>query len=161
MHPITVLTNIPLRIMIDNSDLLGQMARWAIELSEFSIQFKPFLALNGQVLTDFLEKITQQGMEPDSSSWWTLNMDGASRQMGAELGLQLKAPTGEIIEQAICFDFLASNNEVEYKAFIAEIDLAIFVSSKKKKKKSDSQLVVGQVNGEYEISESCVLMCNP
>ena len=77
-------------------------------------------------------------------------MDGASRQMGAGLGLQLKAPTGEIIEQAIRLDFPASKNEAEYKAIIVGIDLAIFVCSEKIIIRSDSQWVVGQVNGEYE-----------
>ena len=77
-------------------------------------------------------------------------MDGASRQTGAELGLQLEAPTGEVIERAIRLDFHTSNNEVEYEAIIAGLDLAISISSEKIIKRSDSQLVVGQVNGEYE-----------
>ena len=75
------------------------MARWEIELSEFGIQYKPRLALKGQVLSNFLAEISQQEMEPDSSCWWTLNVDGTSRHMGAGLGLLFKAPTKEIIEQ--------------------------------------------------------------
>ena len=67
------------------------------------------------------------------------------------LGLQLKALTREIIEQAIRLNFLASNNEAEYEAIIVGIDLAISMSSEKLIIRSDSQLVVGQVNGEYEI----------
>ena len=47
-------------------------------------------------------------------------------------------------------DFLASNNEAEYKAIIVGLDLVISVSSEKIIIRSDSQLVVGQVNGEYE-----------
>ena len=38
-------------------------------------------------------------------------MDDTSWQMGARLGLQLEASTGEIIEQAIRLDFLTSNNK--------------------------------------------------
>ena len=83
-------------------------------------------------------------------------MDGASRQTGARLGLQLKAPIGEIIEQAILLDFPASNNEAEYEAIIAVIDLAISVSSEKIIIRSDSQLVVGQVNREYETRDQCM-----
>ena len=83
-------------------------------------------------------------------------MDGTSRHMGASLGLQHKASTGEIIEQAILLDFLASNNEAEYKSIIARIDLAISVSSEKIIIRSDSQLVVGQVNGEYETRDQCM-----
>ena len=48
------------------------------KLSEFGIQYKPHLALKGQVLVDFLVEVPQQEMEPDGSSWWTLNVDGAS-----------------------------------------------------------------------------------
>ena len=105
--------------------------------------------LKGQVLADFLVEFPQQEMEQDSFDWWTLNVDGASRQMGAGLGLQLKAPTGEIIEHAIRLDFLTSN-EVEYEAFIFGIDLAISISLDKIVIRSDSQLMLGQVNGEYE-----------
>ena len=46
-HPIIVLTNLPLRSTIHKPDLSGRMARWAIELSEFGIQYKPRLALKG------------------------------------------------------------------------------------------------------------------
>ena len=64
---ITVLTNLPLRSTIHKPDLSRRMARWAVELSEFGIQYKPCLTLKGQVLVDFLAKIPQQEMEPDSS----------------------------------------------------------------------------------------------
>ena len=141
-----MLTNLPLRSTIHKPDLSGRMARWEIELSEFGIQFKSRLALKGRVLADFLAEIPQQEMEPYGSGWWTLNVDGASRQAGAGLGLQLKALTGEVIEQAIRLNFSASNNEAEYEAIIVGLDLAIFVSSKKICIRRDSQLVVGQIN---------------
>ena len=92
-------------------------------------------------------------MELDNSGWWTLNIDGGSRQIGASLGLQLKAPTREIIKQTIPLNFLASNNEAEYEAIIVGLDLAISVSSEKIIIRSNSQLVVGQVNGEYQTKD--------
>ena len=70
--------------------------------------------------------------------------------MGVGLGLQLKAPTGEVIEHAIRLNFSASNNEAEYKAIIVGLDLATSVSLEKICIRSDSQLVVKQINGEYE-----------
>ena len=81
---------------------------------------------------------------------------GAPRQTGAGLGLKLKAPTGEIIEQAVRLDFPASNNEAEYEAIIVSLDLAISVSSEKIIIRSGSQLVVGQFNGEYETRDQCM-----
>ena len=59
VHPIIVLTNLPLRSTIHEPDLSGQMARWAIELSEFGIQYKPRLVVKGQVLVDFLAEVPQ------------------------------------------------------------------------------------------------------
>ena len=70
-------------------------------------------------------------------------MDGASRETGVGLGLELKAPTREIIEQDIRLDFPTSNNETEYETIITEIDLVIFISSEKIIIRNSSQLVVG------------------
>ena len=107
------------------------MACWAIELSEFDIQYKPHLALNGQILADFFSRTTPTKCGLGNVGWWILNVDDAFHQMGAGVGLKLKAPTGERIEQAIRLDFPASNNETEYEAILDGVDLAKFVSSKK------------------------------
>ena len=56
-------------------------------------------------------------------------MDGPSRQTGAGVGLQLKAPTGEMVEQAIQLDFLTSNNGTKNEAILAGIVLTQSVSS--------------------------------
>ena len=55
-------------------------------------------------------------------------MDGASLHTRARVGLQLKALIGEKVDQAIRLDFPASNNETEYEAILAEVDLAQSVS---------------------------------
>ena len=64
--------------------------------------------------------------------------------------MQLKSPTEEKIEQAIRLGFSASNNELEYEAILTGIELATTVSTDNLLIRSDSQLVVGQVNEEYE-----------
>ena len=75
-------------------------------------------------------------------------MDGASRQTGVGIGLQLKSPGGDKIEQAIQLGFYASNNESEYEAILASIELTTALSAEKLIIRCDSQLVVGQVNAE-------------
>ena len=128
------------------------MARWAIKLREFGIQYKPRLAIKGQKLEAFLAKIPQYDVNLDqgNTDCWILSMDGAPRQTGAGVGLQLKALIGERIEQGIRLDFPPSNNEAEYEAIVAGIELTISISSAKIIIQSDSQLVVEQVNGEDE-----------
>ena len=77
-------------------------------------------------------------------------MDYASCQTGAGVGLQLRAPIGESVEHVVRLGFPASNNETEYEAILDGVDLAKYVSSEKLIIRSDYQLVVGQVNGEYK-----------
>ena len=55
-----------------------------------------------------------------------------------------------MIEQAIHLGFNASNNESEYEAILVGIELETTISADKLLIRSDSQLVVGQVNEEYE-----------
>ena len=83
-------------------------------------------------------------------NWWILNVYGASCQTRADIGLQLKSPTGERIEQVIRLGFSASNNESEYEAILVRIEIAVTVSAYRLLIRSDSQLVVGKVNEEYE-----------
>ena len=82
-------------------------------------------------MADFLAEIPQSRMSLDNLNWWTLNVDGASRKTGASIGLQLKSPAKKKIEQAIRFGFSTSNNESEYEAILAGIELAATVSADK------------------------------
>ena len=82
-------------------------------------------------------------MDQDNSGWWILSVNDTSRHTGAGVDLQLKALTGEIVEQAIRLDFPASNNKTEYEAILVGIDLTQSVSSENILIHNDSQLVVG------------------
>ena len=46
-HTVVVLTNRPLRRAMSNPDAAGRLALWAIELSEFNIQYRPRTAIKG------------------------------------------------------------------------------------------------------------------
>ena len=61
-HPIVLM-----RSTIHKPDQSGRMVRWAIELSEFGIQYKLRLALKGHILADFLAEVPQQDVDPDSA----------------------------------------------------------------------------------------------
>lgn len=41
-HQITVLTNQPLQVTLHKLDMFERMMKWAIELSEYDIWYKPF-----------------------------------------------------------------------------------------------------------------------
>ena len=113
-HPVVVLTDFPLRGTIHKPDMSGRMASWAMELSEYGIQYKKRLSKKGQVLANFLAEIPQPDTCSDKKGWWTLCVDGAFRKLGAGIGLQLTSPIRERIEQVVRLGFNATNNESEY-----------------------------------------------
>ncbi|RVX17777.1 hypothetical protein CK203_004333 [Vitis vinifera] len=120
------------------------MLQWAIELSEFGIEFQPRLSMKGQVMADFMLEYSRRPSQHHESSkqeWWTLRVDGASRSSGSGVGLLLQSPTGEHLEQAIRLEFSASNNEAEYEAILSGLDLALALSVSKLRIYNDSQLV--------------------
>ena len=53
-----VLIDKPLRRVMSSTEAVGWMGLWAIELSEFDIQYHPCMAIKGQVIADFIVKFT-------------------------------------------------------------------------------------------------------
>jgi len=65
----------------------------------------------------------------------------------------LEESNGLLIEQALRFGFKASNNQAEYEALIVGMLLAKEIGVQSLLAKSDSQLVTGQVTGEYQAKD--------
>ena len=61
---------------------------------------------------------------PTTDEYWVLHVDGSLNITGAEAGLILTSPKGVVVEYALHFDFLTSNNEAEYEALIADLRMA-------------------------------------
>ena len=64
-HPVRVLTNYPLRQVLQKPDALGQLLKWAIQLSQFKIEFQPQPAIKRQALTNFIAELYHK---PDEGS---------------------------------------------------------------------------------------------
>ena len=103
--------------------------KWAIELSEFDIRYKPKIVIKGQVLADFVMEFTPVELAEDTRATpdlpiWKLSVDGAANAPGSGARLILTSPEGIDIEYALRFRFQASNNEADYEAVIAGLNLA-------------------------------------
>ena len=57
-HTVIILTEKPLRREISNPKAAGRLTLWAIEFSEFDIQYRSRIAIKGQVVTDFITEFT-------------------------------------------------------------------------------------------------------
>ncbi|KAK4394082.1 Retrovirus-related Pol polyprotein from transposon opus [Sesamum angolense] len=118
-------------------------------VSEYGIEYHPRPAIKAQALVDFVVEMTAEEGE-HKQQWWKLFVDGSSTLQGSGAGVILETPQGDKIQYALRFSFDASNNEAEYEALLAGGRLAQAAGAKYLKAYSDSQLVVNQVNGDYE-----------
>ena len=65
-HPIVVLTDHPLRLILQKPEASGRLMKWSIELSEFNITYRPRPAIKAQVLADFVSEFTSEQSTPTS-----------------------------------------------------------------------------------------------
>ncbi|XP_022883783.1 uncharacterized protein LOC111400613 [Olea europaea var. sylvestris] len=155
-HPIVVLTNQPLKHILQKPDISGRLLRWTIELGEFDIEFKPRPSIKAQALADFIAELTlrPRGLDSSSSSsiaMWEILIDGASNSSSLGAGVIIISPDMLInIQCALRFEFEANNNKAEYEAVIIAMELAINLELENIKIYSDSQLVVEQIEGTFD-----------
>ena len=137
--------------------------KWAIELSKFDIWYKLKTTIKGQVLVDFVMEFTSAKPAKNAQTVtnlfiWKLSVDGASNAQGSGEGLILTSPKGIDIEYALRFGFHTSNNEAEYEAVIAGLNLAHSLEVDQLDVCSDSQLVVRQIEDTYEAKSGRMIL---
>lgn len=163
-HKIEVRTSTRCAKFCTKPEASGRMLKWAVELGQFDIEYKPRSSIKGQALADFIlefpndpvlvdeipntEAEVKTGEEEEASyPWWVMNVDGAVNQDGAGAGILLTSPEGRKFKSAIHLGFPATNNDAEYEALIAGLRLAKELGVQRITIHSDSMLVVYQVNG--------------
>ncbi|XP_072075865.1 uncharacterized protein [Arachis hypogaea] len=126
---------------------------WAVELSQYDLQYEPRQAIKAQAIVDFLVEVI--GEAPDiPNTQWKLHVDGASNQAFEGAEIILENLTGIAYEQSIKFNFPVSNNQVEYEALIGWLILAKEVRASRIEVNSDSYIVTSQINGSYQARDA-------
>ncbi|GKV48140.1 hypothetical protein SLEP1_g54971 [Rubroshorea leprosula] len=151
-HPIIVLTNQPLRQILQKPECSGRLIKWAVELGEFEITFQQRSAIRAQALADFIVECTPSNSIPTPEpNDWTLYVDRASSSKGSGAGALLIGPDGYRSKHALKFNFDATNNMAEYEALLLGLQLALELKLSAIQVYSDSQLVVNQINSICEV----------
>jgi ribonuclease HI len=85
-----------------------------------------------------------------------INTDGLSKNNPgpAAIGAILKDTRGKAVATISQALGIASNNEAEYRAIIAALEKALKLGAKQIELRSDSELVVNQLNGRYKIKST-------
>ena len=55
---VVVMTDLPIQKVLKKPDVAGRMMKWAVELSEFDIQYEPRGPIKGQVFADFVVELS-------------------------------------------------------------------------------------------------------
>ena len=119
-------------------------------MNEFDIQYHPHTTIKGQVIPDFIAKLTNvEGQGAKEVHQWSIHTSESSNKQGGGAGVILQSSEGDRIECMIRLDFPTTNNEAKYEPFIAELDLAKAAGAKKLVVYYDSQVVTSQVNRDY------------
>ncbi|XP_071689002.1 uncharacterized protein [Rutidosis leptorrhynchoides] len=163
-HPVHVLTNMPVKQVLTKPEISGRLALWAVELGAYQISYLPRSAVKGQVLADYLAEMTGElevinertELKPVVGETWDLFTDGASCAEGAGAGLVLASPSGEEHTYGLRFNFDVTNNEAEYEALLAGLNIAQKMDITKLRAFTDSQLVANQFNGSFEAHDSSI-----
>lgn len=104
------------------------------------------------MLTDFLVEFCNVPASEEllKGETWVAYIDGSSTQTSSSAGIVLVSSKAEEFEFAIRVAFATTNNEAEYEVVLANLGLAQEIGAKNLEVKSDSHVVVGHVQGEYE-----------
>ena len=84
---------------------------------------------------------------------WTVQTDWSTTKKVGGVGVVLIPQEGEMLKYAVRLQFPATNNEVEYEALLTGLSLAKTLGAKSLIIQADSQLIIGQVKGDYEAKE--------
>jgi hypothetical protein len=161
-NKISMFCSYSLRAMLHNPNATGNIAKWAVELVEFELDFPPNHVVRSQVLADFMVDWAPRPCHPGGLDdgepeprapvfielHWTLFFNGSSWKQGAGVRVLLLTPIGEQFMYLVHLDFKATNNMTEYDDLIFGQSIALSLGVQQLLVKDDSKLVIMEVKEE-------------
>jgi hypothetical protein len=119
-HKIRVLTNYPLKEVLQSCRTTGRLGKWAAELSQHFIEFEKRTSIKSPVLADFIANWTpsQSPSEEKKQPEWTIYCDGTWGFAGASAAAIITSPSGIRMKYTARLEFQCTNNITGYKAVL-------------------------------------------
>jgi hypothetical protein len=155
-HTIKVLTNHPLNDIFDNIDSSGRISKWAMELSEYVVDFEKRSAIKSQIPADFVVEWTKpnsQSQDTVPESPWLVHCNSAWCSTGAGAAVVLVSPSGVKLWYAARLQFTKDtdkciNNIAEYETILLELHKLRAVSIQTCILRIDSKVVSNKIEME-------------
>ncbi|CAM8928971.1 unnamed protein product [Rhodiola kirilowii] len=154
----------PIKYILSRPVLSGRLAKWAMLLKQYDLVFVPQRATKGQAIADFfadhpvpaewefsIDLLGEDIFYIDVLPPWQMFFDGAVRRDGAGAGVVFVSPKNHLLPFSFTLTQLCSNNMAEYQALLLGLQMARQISIDKMDIYGDSQLVINQVLGDYEV----------
>jgi len=150
-YHITLVTEYPLDNILHNKEANGHIIKWAVELSTYTINFRPRHMIKSQALVDFITKwIDMQTPIPIAHlEHWTMYFDGSLNLDGAGAGVYFISPLGDKLCYVIRLNFRASNNTAKYQATLHGLHIAVELGVKRLLVYGDSTLMINLLNKDW------------
>ncbi|KAL0437811.1 UNVERIFIED_CONTAM: hypothetical protein Sradi_0489000 [Sesamum radiatum] len=146
--------------------LSDRLARWYLQLQQFEITYVPQKAVKGQVLADFLAdhpmpaewELSDNLLDEDVlvieiTPLWKMYFDGAYHKEGAGAGVVFVTSEGEVLPYSFTLTQNCSNNVAEYQSLMFGLEMAFDTKQQHLKVYGESQLVINQLLGLYEVKK--------
>jgi ribonuclease HI len=161
-HTIKVLTNQTLNDIFSNRDSYGRFSKWAMELSEYVVDFDTRSLIKSQTLTDFVAKWTElssltEGIIPESP--WLIYCDGGWGNIGSSAIAILISPSRMKLRYAARLQFTnkadkCTNNIAEYKGILLGLCKLRAIGVQICTMCTDSKVVASQIEKECVAREA-------
>ena len=114
------MTDQPIRKSMNKHEAAGRMVQWAIELSQFDIEYHPRTTIKTQALADFIAKFTfTNEVNPNhEAERWTIQTNGSLTQRRGGVGVVITTHDGDVLKYGVQLKFPATNNEAEYEGIL-------------------------------------------
>ena len=111
--------------------------------------------MKGQVIADFIAEFTGIATEEGrrEADFWIVDVDGSANKHSSGGGVVIKSLEGQELRYATRIGFKATNNEAQYEAVLAGLAIVIELGAQNVGMRSESNVIVGQVSGEYKAKE--------
>ena len=103
-YVINVMTDHPLKKVMNKLEVVGRLIQWAVELSEFDIRYRPRHAIKAQALANFVAEFTPNYDDLDemeNSKKWIVHVDGSSTHHVGGICVVLQSPEGDKLKHKV------------------------------------------------------------
>jgi hypothetical protein len=147
VHTVGVISNRPMAHVLQSMEATWWIAQWAVEISQYDVEFILQRVIKSQALTDFIAEWTDSCLRgiDELPNDWVMCFDWSDTLKEAEAGVVLIPPEGDVLKYSIQLEFLATNNIAEYEGLDTDLRLAKDLDIRQLLIRGHSQLVAKQV----------------